>query len=658
MTYTESGSPIGFASGALCVDLKRPAGLSPPAIESETPMTSSVTPPWPPTMDGEADTYGRQLETEKYDGHVDDEGWVRWGSEWRMHRGNGMNALDATVAVFESIDAIRAGQEPAPHPGPYQIPWLPEYGAEAPAFIAELRGLYAEQNPASTPEDPIEVDYIGYVRWSSDWRIHRARGLAADAAWSRVETDILNIWGVAPFAKTEDPIQGQLTTDGDRCFCDAVGPRVVCVYHGGDLFALFCAGKVDTVREVLADVALAGYHIVRSWVCLNDALDPGNVWVGPDYVGVGPTHTADYTGQLIAFALLLDSFGLKWHMAAGGIDGMDTAQEENMFTQWADAMDGAGPDKWALVEALNEARDTGDGDGDNTPEHLEDLINIVRTRHPGVLYTLTSYTGTEDPALLGPYQPDWVQFTYYHGYRGGEIDDKIRHRISMALESGLGRLFWDGEPGGAWNAQGIPGDPLTSVSAQDNDHEYDDESVAAMHVGTVIAHGIPAFMSSTGVRHYISPYTFPGFASTPRLLRLLPDDTHTGETVHGGRSNSPIEATTNDDGFIGRADSSLLPDGRFVSVLYGERPGRYDFRLRQGIAGDLINPADGTATPIDIPAGETLTIEMNWARVFVGRVHDAQLMAYQVSYMDLIVERLRARVEKLERAVRELRARP
>jgi hypothetical protein len=442
-----------------------------------------------------------------------------------------------------------------------------------------------------------------------------------------------------------DPLIGQLTTDGDRCYRDADGPRIVCVYHAGDLFALFCAGKVDTVREVLTEVSAAGYHVVRSWVCLNDQLDPHNVWAGPDYLGGGPTHTPDYTGQIVAFANLLHSFGLKFHMAAGGLDGMDTRQEEDMFMQWANAMELAGADKWALVEALNEARDTGDNDGDNTPEHLEHLINIVRDRHPQVLYTLTAYTGTEDPELLKPYQPDWVQFTYYHGYRGQQIDDKIRHRVSMALESGLGRLFWDGEPGGPWNARGIPDDPLTSVSAQENDHEYDHESVAAMHLGTVIGHGIPAFMCSTGVRHYIAPSSFPGFWSTPRILRLIPADAHTGETVHAGRANSPIEPTTNADGHLGRADSLLLPDGRVVSLFYGERPGRYEYRLRQGLVGHLIALDTAAPTAIDLQAGQSITLDLKWARLFIGRIQNGPTA--DTASSDALLEELFAFIDDL-----------
>lgn len=416
------------------------------------------------------------------------------------------------------------------------------------------------------------------------------------------------------------PIVGQLRTDGDRCFADDTGCRILAAYHGGDLFALFAAGQVEAVRADLAAAAAAGYQIVRSWVALNDGGDPHNIWVGPHYRGVGPRLTPDYTGQLVAFARLLDSYGLKWHMAAGGIDGMSTAVEESMMRAWADAMAEAGADKWALVEACNECRDTADRDGDNEPGHLEHLIDIVRRRHPQVLYTLTAYTGTEDPAELRPYQPSWVPFTYYHGYRGQDIDDKIRHRVSMALESGLGRLFWDGEPGGPWSRRGIPGDPLTSVSAQANDHEYDDESVAAMHMATVIGRGITAYMSATGVRRYISPTTFPGFAAVPRLLRMIPSSAHTGQLTHGGRGDAPIASTTNGAGHLGRADQLVLPDGQLIALLYGERPGSYRYPLRRGLRGSLIHPGTGEAHQIDLPAGATLAVDMRWARVFVGRV--------------------------------------
>ena len=440
------------------------------------------------------------------------------------------------------------------------------------------------------------------------------------------------------------PIVGQLGTDGDRCFVDRTGCRVVSVYHAGDMFALFAAGYVAEVREDLAAVSVAGYQIVRSWVSLNDGADPGNVWAGPRYLGVGPRITPDYQAELVAFARLLDEYGLKWHMAAGGIDAMTTAVEEAMFRAWADAMAEAGPEKWALVEACNECRDTSDRNGDNTPAHLERLITIVRSRHPQVLYTLTAYTGTEDPRELGPYNGyrhlgdradehrspimEFVpgspgsshRFIYYHGYRGQQIDDKIRHRVSMALESGLGRLYWDGEPGGPWSALGVPGDRLTQVSAQDGDSEYDDESVTAMAMGSVIGRGVHAFMSSTGVRRYVSPTTFPGFATIPRLFRKIPQDAHTGTLVHAGRSNSPIEPTTNSAGHLGRADSLLLADGRVVSLFYGERPGVFRFRLRQGLTGVLIHPGTAEETPIDLKAGETLAINMQWARVFVGRV--------------------------------------
>jgi len=440
------------------------------------------------------------------------------------------------------------------------------------------------------------------------------------------------------------PIVGQFRTDGDRCFADDTGCRVVAVYHAGDMFALFAAGQVVEVREDLAAVAAAGYQIVRSWVSLNDGADPRNVWAGPRYLGVGPRITPGYQGKLVAFARLLDEYGLKWHMAAGGIDAMTTAVEEAMFRTWADAMAEAGPEKWALVEACNECRDTSDRNGDNEPAHLERLISIVRARHPQVLYTLTAYTGTEDPRELGPYNGyrhlgdrndehrspimEYVpgspgsshRFIYYHGYRGQEIDDKIRHRVSMALESGLGRLYWDGEPGGPWSAWGVATDRLTQVSAQDNDHEYDDESVTAMAMGSVIGRGVHAFMSSTGVRRYVSPTTFPGFATIPRLFQKIPQDAHTGILVHAGRANSPIEPTTNSEGHLGRADSLLLDGGRVVSLLYGERPGVYRFRLRQGLKGVLIHPGTAEETPIDLKAGETLAINMQWARVFVGRV--------------------------------------
>jgi hypothetical protein len=432
-----------------------------------------------------------------------------------------------------------------------------------------------------------------------------------------------------------DPIVGQLTTLGDRCYADNNGARIVSGYHGGDLFCLWASENPQAVAEVegvLAKVAAAGHHLVRSWAMLNDAGDPANVWVGPFYTGVGPRITRRYTDKLVGFARLLGDYGLQWHMAPGGLDGMNTAVEESMFRCFADAMDEAGSEHWALVEACNEARDTTDRDGDNTPEHLTRLINIVRARHPQVLYALTSFTGTEDPDVLRPYNPSWTRMLYHHGYRGGSIDDKIRHPFSLALENGIRRLVWGGEECGPWSNQGVPGDPLTRVSAQDNGKrfpepgdlaQFDDESVSACGLARAHARGTGIFMCSTGVRQHADPATFPGFASLPALIRMLPKDTHTGTLVHGGRSSAIVAATTNPQGHIGRADQTILPDGRLTCLLYGDHDGTkgdetYRYQFRRGFEGTIVTPGSNQMHPVTVSAGATLDVSMRWARLLVG----------------------------------------
>ena len=175
-------------------------------------------PPWPPEMDQEAVEFYNKLEEEKYDGHVDDIGTVRWSSEWRMHRGNGMNSLDATVAVFKSIDAIRAGQPPPQNPpGPYDTPWDPSLDAECTPFCNNLENLYEEHQ--SRP-----VDETGWVRWSSDYRIARANGLSPALAWQKIQREIMNIWGIQPPVGevTPKPIVGQLQRRGNT-FGDETG---------------------------------------------------------------------------------------------------------------------------------------------------------------------------------------------------------------------------------------------------------------------------------------------------------------------------------------------------------------------------------------------------------------------------------------------------
>lgn len=455
-------------------------------------------------------------------------------------------------------------------------------------------------------------------------------------------------WWVVPVHVDDPhphPFAGQLTTLGESCYADNNGPRVDnAVYHGGDVFGLYCEsfepgkeGLRAVALDVLAKAKKAGYPQVRSWLCVNDTRDPANPWAtlgAPLYVGWGLRATPQYLQRGIEWARIVRSFGLAWHAAPGGLDKMDAQQEGRLFEAIRDIVSGAGPECFSLIEACNEARDTCDRDGDNEPANLERLINIVRARHPQILYTLTAYTGTEDANELARFNaPGVTRFVYHHGYRAGFIHDKIRHRGTFLRDNGIHRLGWDGEGCGPFSDKDEPGNGLTSVSAQENGHrsdrQFDDESVAAIGAAMAIQHGVPSFMCSTGVKSHADPASFPGFWSLPRLLRLLPAYTHLGRLTHGGRSDAVIRAVTNAGGHLGRADQCLVTNPQtgareIVAILYGDHNGAtqgeqtYAFPVAGRVTGVIIHPGTGEQHQID--ASGSLSVSMKWARVLAARV--------------------------------------
>lgn len=431
----------------------------------------------------------------------------------------------------------------------------------------------------------------------------------------------------SPVQRTQNELQGTLRTDG-KGFLDNSGYVIPVFLHAGDLFAIFTVDPAKA-EEGVAEAAKANYQGIRSWVSLNNLRKESNPWFLPPYYCVGPLVTPDYREKTKQFALLLDKYGLKWHWVPGGLDDLTRAQQRQMFETVRDVAAEIGADKFGIFEACNECRDTTDR-GDDDPKWLDELISIIRQRHPDSLYTLSSYTGTEDPVDLIPYNTK-TKFVYVHGYRGGHISNKSDHRWTLAYEMipihmPTHRLLWDGEPCGPWTAPNPgsttpPGKVKPYVSVQENDQEYDDESVAIIAAGSFIGRSGYTMMSGSGVR-YTMPFLsghFPGMLSVPRLAALLPRDLHTFDKLcHGGRRVSSdgwrvLEAT--DDC---RTDHAVHADGRFVVKLNSDRGGWHKIKVVRPFTGVIIHPGTGEQHPIDGTKGE-INVDMRWGRIILGK---------------------------------------
>ena len=528
----------------------------------------AVYPPWTPEMDKQAVDFGDRLRA-KYRGDVDVLGWMRWGSDWRQVRANGYTHDEAWYYVRDSIDAVRADQPvPTMPPGPYAAPWPPELDAVAETFADLLTKLYAsDKNFAPGP-----VDALGWVRWSSDYRIARAAGLSHKSAWSKVEREILSIWGTLPIGPHPDPIVGQLGI-GDSQWRDANGPRIPVFCHAGDLIGQALVFGLDRVLPVLDQIAAVGYHGLRSWINVEapDGSPAARFWSSKP----APRWSIDgRTAGAVEIFRAGAERGLKWHVSSGGFEGLSRTKQRRLFSALADCIDAVGAEHFALVGAVNEGRDTTNGN-DAEPDHLASLVKIVSDRHPSILTKLTAYTGTEDRVVIERYTPASQRFTYIHGYRGGRANDKIRHIFSWTYEDALRNVGWQGEPFGVGRL----------VSAIDGSNELDAGVMQLAAAMAAISRQVWTFMSGPGVILFDEPFdSMPGFSETPAFLKRLPQDVASWP-IHGhsGKSQRGRRIHTADEEYEGnwRADYSIAVDGRFVEVSYGPREDRNGYLGRR-----------------------------------------------------------------------------
>lgn len=347
-----------------------------------------------------------------------------------------------------------------------------------------------------------------------------------------------------------DPLVGPLRIEG-RTFRDDSGPRLPVLCHAGDLIGQAMRFGLDRVTPALDAIASAGYHGLRSWI----NVEPHTWWAdkpAPHW------NILDDRAAVRDVLLAGAERGLRWHLASGGLANLGHARQREMFDVLADVIGEVGPESIALVEGCNEARDTTDR-GDEEPAHLASLVARVHTRFPAILTALTAYTGTEDREIVSRYTPTAQAFTYIHGYRGGRASDKIRHLFSWTYEDALRPLAWQGEPFG----------PGRLVSAMDGAGELDAGVMGLAACVAAMSRQVWTFMSGPGVILGDEPLDqMPGFATTPGLVRQLPQDLmtwpvlgHAGESKRGQR----IHAARGDV----RADYALAADGKFVEITYG-----------------------------------------------------------------------------------------
>lgn len=331
-----------------------------------------------------------------------------------------------------------------------------------------------------------------------------------------------------------------------RLFRDDTGPVLPVLCHAGDLFSRYARGQVAVVRALLAAIAGAGYHGVRTWTVLH-----GDYWRGRE---VGPQATTHYWALVADFARELDAAGLGWLVSQGdALRVVTTTAEREAFARRL--VETLPRDVVLGVDCGNEVWQNGEPD----PSRLVPMARVFAAAWPDVALSLSSPPG-EERTELDAWSLDPATVFDVHGYRGGRWWDKVRHIFSVAYEV---------KPARRLGVQSEPFGPGAFVSASQNKHELVTGVMQAAAVQSLMTRQAWVYFSGPGVMSDAGEdlRAMPGFAETPAAGALLPRDVMTGRLIHGGTTWAQERVFAAHDET--RCDHALLPDGRFACLIYG-----------------------------------------------------------------------------------------
>ncbi len=336
---------------------------------------------------------------------------------------------------------------------------------------------------------------------------------------------------------------GRLRIDA-LSFVDDTGPVLPVFCHFGEAFSRYTRDP-NAVRRQLDVIASAGYDGIRFWTTLG-----GAYWAGRE---VSEQVTPNYWGQLEAFMNELKSRGLRGVISQGDIARI--TDRPGFASRLSDVLDRVGTaESVAIIEGGNEAWQTGEPD----PQRLAQFVGAIESRHPQVLYTLTS-PPSELAVDLDAYSIGPADLFDVHGSRDGHWWDKTRHIFSITYEGKpKKRLGWQGEPAG----------PGAAVSVTEFKHELDSDTLAAMAAMSLMSRQAWCFMSGPGVLFDSPLEDQPGFWSVPRVRDALPRDVMRFDRLHHGGSTWASERVFAPNGET-RCDHASNGDGRFVAIIYG-----------------------------------------------------------------------------------------
>lgn len=610
---------------------------------------ASINPPWPHWMDEASLHFYRWLADTKYGDRVDDIGNLRWGSTYRQDRANGVSDEESRARIARNIDEIRAGHETTKWPtGQFDVPYLPKYDEEAEWFCDRLRVKY-QQDPSS----PRDVDGNGWVRWTSDWRIHRAGGATKEVAWVRVDREINRIWRVVePVPEHPGPLRGSLRYGVGGLWQDDDGPVLPMFCHEMSMFSDWVHGRQDDVRRRCQVVASAGYHGVRVLDVLGywDANRGGapDGWFGRAVTPIAMESfgserfgfprvraTPDYYGQKGQFLEAVGSFGLRVMDDRGDLNSWSHQSKFDHMRQNGRlyATMPGGRELLAGLWACNESWQNG------VPDHAEAAL-MVKSFGDGAGWlpdTRGLSWGAKNNDWERPVDIDPVTGENRGGDPTGEIPDSMvwwsidpatvitMHGSRTAAREHiiahyLGYGYYDGDlrhrGKRCWNTEPVGGGVGVTVGRID-----EPEMLVGIATEALLSGQAWTFMSGAGVWSERPIEGEPGFREVASLLRWLPRDLHTFGTIgHAGRRFQGTRILADTEPFSGtRADYAIHADGRFVMNVYGNGADLpFERACRECRVVDVVSGAVVSDGPRGV--GERFSEPYESCRLVIGRL--------------------------------------
>lgn len=473
-------------------------------------------------------------------------------------------------------------------------PWPPTLDAEARRFGAQLTALYGADHGTHVAGP---VDVLGWVRWGSEYRFHRA-ALSHDDAWQQIRDSILGIWGAASPVPVPAPggpvrpIRGYTRTFG-RSFGDDSGPRIL---HGGSWFpALVIAHQdFDAFRRQLdRTVPYWQYH---RWLWrLN-----GWKWTESGLT-IDPIRDPWFEETLRTALLEAKARGLRVNLSSGDMNDWSDSQAEHWFRRVAEIARDVDEQTVWLHAITNEMAGTWrPGETDANVARGADLLRIVTGIYPWNHHAVSD-PESRDKAGMQRITPAPATAALIHDLRwmsdhDRDISHAIRRAFNTMYENYPGRPIVQDEPAGP---NGTFTGPYSHLVYQPFERPADLFPLYTMHVLTGQA---STYFSDPALLSRQPLDSTWGAKELPTLWRAMaiPENIGQGALTPGHKSDAPIRIGSGAD----RCDSVIAPGG---TVAFGIVHGGRDWNVPSGWDAEAtFFRADGSVTAKTVRAGETL----------------------------------------------------